>query len=205
MSEGQPLRFYANPVKYLLLLLTSAAFVIGGVWILHDPKMSASPFNVIMAWLVIGLFGLGILFFLIIFIRDAIFRLPVLHIDEQEWSTRTTLFVKKQTAKWQDIDHVAVYRQWRSQSAIRHRPEYMYWLVVHGVDPGKAARNSRFSARMYRLYPSLRESLMVVPLNNLFVRTTQEKVVRVIERIRARYDVELRLNQIQFDRQIHRL
>lgn len=205
MSEGQPLRFYAKPLKLLLLLLGSAIFVAIGYLLLRDPRMSANLFNVVMAWAAIILFGLGVAFFLIIFIRDAVFRLPVLQIDERGWVTRTTLFVKKQTTKWQDIDHVAIYRQWTRQSLIRRRPEYMYWLVVHGVDPSKVARRPRFSARMYRFYPALREALMVVPLNNLFVRMTQEKVERVLASIRDRYDDELRLNQIRFDTQIHRL
>lgn len=205
MQEGGPLRFYANPLKLVLLTLGSAIFVAVGYLILRDPRMSANPFNVVMAWVAIVFFGLGVVVFVIIFIRDVVFRRPVLAIDEQGWVTRTTLFVKKQTAKWQDIDHVAIYRQWARQSLIRRRPEYMYWLVVHGVDPSKVARRSRFSARMYRFYPALREALMVVPLNNLFVRPTQEKVERVLERIHARYDVELRLNQIRFDTQIHRL
>lgn len=205
MQEGGSLRFYANSLKLVLLVLGSAIFVAVGYLILHDPRMSANPFNVVMAWVAIVFFGLGVVVFVIIFIRDVVFRRPVLAIDEQGWVTRTTLFVKKQTAKWQDIDHVAIYRQWARQSLIRRRPEYMYWLVVHGVDPSKVARRSRFSARMYRFYPALREALMVVPLNNLFVRPTQEKVERVLERIHARYDVELRLNQIRFDTQIHRL
>lgn len=205
MQEGGSLRFYANSLKLVLLVLGSAIFVAVGYLILRDPRMSANPFNVVMAWVAIVFFGLGVVVFVIIFIRDVVFRRPVLAIDEQGWVTRTTLFVKKQTAKWQDIDHVAIYRQWARQSLIRRRPEYMYWLVVHGVDPSKVARRSRFSARMYRFYPALREALMVVPLNNLFVRPTQEKVERVLERIHARYDVELRLNQIRFDTQIHRL
>jgi hypothetical protein len=205
MSEDKALRFYARPLKLVLLILAPAAFVALGIWMLRTPDISADQFNVVVAWAAVGFFGLGAVVLLIIFVRNVVFRLPVLQIDEQGWVTRTTLFVKKQTANWQDIDHVAIYRQWARQSLIRRRPEYMYWLVVHGVDPTKVARRSRFSARMYRFYPALGEALMVVSLNNLFIRPTEEKVERVIERIRARYDVELRLNQIRFDTQIHRL
>ncbi len=59
MSEGQPLRFYANPLKFLLLLLASAIFVAIGIWMLHTPTTSAKPSNVVIAWLAIGFFGLG--------------------------------------------------------------------------------------------------------------------------------------------------
>jgi hypothetical protein len=122
-----------------------------------------------------------------------------LAIDEQEWVTRTTLFVKKQAANWQDIDHVAIYRQQLGQR------QTMYYLVVHGADPSKVARRSRFSARMYRFYPALRESLMVVPLNNLFLRETPVKVERLLERIRTRYAYELQRYGIDVETEIHAL
>ena len=205
MSEGQPLRFYAKPLKLVLLFIGSAIFVALGAWMLRTPGTSANPVNVVAAWAAIGFFGLCGVVFIIGILHDVVFRRAVLEIDAQGWSYSPPLFVKQQTANWRDIDHVAIYRQWARQSLIRRRPEYMYWLVVHGVDPGKAARTSRFAARLYRFYPALRAALMVVPLNNLFVHTTQEKVERVLERIHARYDLELRLNQIQVDTQIYRL
>ena len=59
MSEGQPLRFYANPLKFLLLLLASAIFVAIGIWMLHTPAIGAKSPNVVVAWLAIGFFGLG--------------------------------------------------------------------------------------------------------------------------------------------------
>ena len=205
MSEDKALRFYARPLKLVLLILAPAAFVALGIWMLRTPDISADQFNVVVAWAAVGFFGLGAVVLLIIFVRDVVFRLPVLQIDEQGWVTRTTLFVKKQTANWQDIDHVAVYRQWLRDRSIRHRPKYMYWLVVHGVDPGKVARNSRFAARRYRFYPALWESLMVVPLNNLFIRTTPEKVEQLLARIRATYDSELHQYDIRVDTETHPL
>ncbi|HEU4785403.1 MAG TPA: STM3941 family protein [Ktedonobacterales bacterium] len=199
MGEGQPLRLYANPLKLLLVLFASVIFVAVGLWILHDPRVSTNPVNVFIAWVTIVFFGLGVVIIPIIIIRDVVLRRAVLEINEQGWSCRSTLFVKKQTASWQDIDHVAIYRQQLSQR------QTMYYLVVHGVDPSKVARRSRFSARMYRFYPALRESLMAIPLNNLFVRTTPAKVAQILERIRMRYAYELRLYGVQVDTEIHAL
>lgn len=199
MREGQPLRFYANPVKFLLLLLGSSMFVAVGVWMLHDSTASASSSNVVIAWVAIAFFGLGVVVFLISIVHDIVLRRAVLEIDEQRWSYDPPLFVRKQTANWQDIDHVAIYRQRLGKRRT------MYYLVVHGVDASKAARTSRFAARMYSIYPALREALIAVPLNNLYVRTTPRKVEWVLESIHTRYAYELRLYGIQVDTEIHAL
>ena len=196
MREGQPLRFYANPVKFLLLLLGSAMFVAIGFWMLHDPKASAKPVNVFIGWAAIVFFGLGAVVFLIMHFRNLIVRRAVLQIDEQGWSYLSGLFVGTRTVNWQEIAHVALYRQRLGQGGT------MYYLVLHGNDPNKVTRAARFSARFY---PSLQGSLMTFPLNTLFVRTTPAKVERVLERIRTRYAYELRLYGIQVDTEIHAL
>ncbi len=87
MSEGQPLRFYGNPLKFLLLLLASAIFVAIGIWMLRTPTTSAIPSNVVIAWLAIGFLG-WVMVFLIGFIHDVVLRRAVLEIDEQGWSYR---------------------------------------------------------------------------------------------------------------------
>ncbi len=139
------------------------------------------------------------LVFLIGFIHDVVLRRAVLEIDEQGWSYSPPLFVVKQTANWQDIDHIAIYRQPVA------RRQTMYYLVVHGVDPSKVVRRSLFATRMYRFYPALREALMAVPLNTLFVRAKPAKVEQVLERIRTRYAYELHLYGIDVDTDMHRL
>lgn len=196
MSEGSPLRFYANPLKLLLLLLGSAIFVAIGLWMLHDSTESASSSNVVIAWATIVFFGLGVVVFLAMIIRDLVLRRAVLQIDEQGWSYQSGPFVGKRTINWQDIAHVGMYRQ-------RMGPgRTMYYLVIHGRNPNKETRTARFSARFY---PSLQGSLMTLPLNNLFVRTTPEKAGRLLERIRTRYAYELRLYGIQVDPAIRAL
>ena len=196
MREGQPLRFYASPVKFLFLLLGSAMFVAVGFWILQDSKARANSINVFIGWAAIVFFGLGVVVFLIMIIRDIVLRRAVLQIDEQGWSFLAGPFVGTKTVNWQDIAHVAIYRQRLGQGRT------MYYLVIHGKVPSKVTRATRFSARFY---PALRESLMTLPLNNLFVRTTPKKVARVLERIRTRYAYELQLYGIHVDTEIHAL
>lgn len=209
MRASQPLRFYANPVKLLLLLLVSTMFVAAGFWILREPAISAKPSTTLVAWLAIGFFGLGVIVFLIQILHDVVFRQPALQIDGLGWTYHPPLWAKKQTAYWQDIDHVAIYYQWMRESQIRHKPQYTYYLVVHGIEPRIPAHVSRFSRvamrLYYRHYPELEDALMAAPLNNLFVRTTPEKVERVLERISTTYDVELRLYDILVDTEIRPL
>ncbi|HEY1387065.1 MAG TPA: STM3941 family protein [Ktedonobacterales bacterium] len=191
MRVGQPLRLYANPVKLVLLLLASAIFVAIGLLMLHDPKASA-----FIAWAAIVFFGLGVVVFLIMVIRDVVLRRAVLQIDERGWSYRSGSPVGSRTVNWQDIAHVALYRQQMGPGRT------MYYLVVHGRDLNKVTRAAHFSARFY---PSLQGSLMMLPLNYLFVRTTPKKVKGVLERIRTRYGYELQLYGIQVDAEIHAL
>jgi hypothetical protein len=196
MSEGHPLRFYANPIKLLLLLLASLIFVVIGLLMLHDPKASARPSNVAIAWAAIVFFGLGAGVFLVMNFRNLIVRRAVLQIDEQGWSYLSGPFVSTRTVNWQDIAHIALYRQRMGRGGT------MYYLVLHGKSPNKVTRAARFSARFY---PSLQGSLMTLPLNNVFVRTTPKKVERLLERIRTRYAYELHLYGVQVDAQIDAL
>jgi hypothetical protein len=168
MSAGHPLRLYANPVKISLYLLGSAVFVIGGLLILRHPTVSTSALTIAAAWVAIVFFGVGTAISLLMFIRDVIFRRALLRIDEQGWTYRATLFLRKQTASWRNIEHIGIYRQWIGESRFRHRARYMYWLIAHGTDLQKVARVTR-DPLSARFYATLREALIAVPLNTLFV------------------------------------
>jgi hypothetical protein len=192
MKESDLLRFYANPMKLLLLILGSGMFVAIGVWMLRTPGVTDHSSNVVRAWLVIGVFGPGVIVFLILILRDVIFRQPVLQIDGQGWSCRTRFFVKQQTIHWQDIERVGMYCQDLGQR------RKMFYLVIHGNNPNSVAHvtTPRF---VTRFYPVLQGALLTLPLNNLFVRATPQKVERVLERICTRYAYELQLYRIDVD------
>ena len=199
MRDGQPLRFYASPVKVLLFVLGSAAFVAAGIWMLRTPGMSAKPFNVLIAWAAIVFFGFGEIVFLITAIQEVLLRRPVLQVDEQGWLFRPALFARKQVASWRNIKHVALYRQQLGQA------RSMYYLVIYGSNPDKEARASCLAARMYRFYPAMAGALMVVPLNSLFVRITPKNVELILERICTTYAQELRSYGIQVDPEVQPL
>ncbi|HET8905396.1 MAG TPA: STM3941 family protein [Ktedonobacterales bacterium] len=198
MHGGKPLRLYANPVKISLYLLGSAAFVVAGLWLLRHPTANTSALTIAAAWVAIVFFGIGTAIFLLMFIRDVVLRRAILRIDEQGWTYRATLVLRKQTASWQDIEHIGIYRQWMGESRFRRRARYMYWLIAHGTDLQKVARVIRdpFSAR---LYPALRGSLIAVPLNMLFFRVSPQKLNRMLARIRTEVAFELRLYGVQVD------
>lgn len=196
MRNGQPLRFYASPVKVLLFVLGSAAFVAAGFWMLRTPGMSAKPFNVLIAWAAIVFFGFGEIVFLITAIQEVLLRRPVLQVDEQGWLFRPALFARKQAASWRNIKHVALYRQQLGQA------RSMYYLVIHGANPDKGTLRTRFATRFY---PAMAGALMVVPLNSLFVRITPKNVEPILERICTTYAQELRSNGIRVDPEVQPL
>jgi hypothetical protein len=194
MRTGQPLCLYANPLRLLFLFLFCAAFAVGGLFMVRDP--AGVPCGAVGSWLCLVFFGFATVIVFLQLVRDGILRRPVLRIDEQGWYSRPTLFMGKRTAYWQDIAHVGLYRQFLGQHAIPRTTSYAYYLVVHAKDPGKAARVS-LGPFATRFYPSLRGALIAVQLNPLFLRTTPNKVEKVLQQILSTYDFEIGLYGIQ--------
>lgn len=199
-------RFYANTVKYLLGILGGAALIACAAWLIQVSGPHAKPGGLAFLWGGIALFGFAVLVVIIAFIRDVVLRVPVFQVNDQGWSRQGKLFGKKKTANWQDIVHVGVYRQRIRRGLVGSLvAQNIYYIVVHGDDPNGSARVSPYTALNHRLYPGLRGALLVVPLNNLFLRATPAKVERILERIRAVYASEIRQYGIQIDTAIQRL
>jgi hypothetical protein len=188
MRTSHPLRLYANPLRLFFLCLLCTAFTVIGVLIVRDP--TGVPCGAVGAWLCLIFFGLCAAIIFLQLVRDGILRRPVLQIDEQGWSSRPTLFMRKRTAHWQDIAHVGLYRQFIGHGAST------YWLVVHAKDPNKVVRVS-FGPFAKRFYPSLRGAMMAVPLNQLFLRATPKKAEEVLRRLISTYEFEFTLYGIQ--------
>jgi hypothetical protein len=104
--------------------------------------------------------------------------------------------VRQQTVNWQDIERVAMYREWLGQA------RSMYYLVTYDRNHENAARGSCFGARFY---PALQGALMTTSLNNLFRRATPATVERVLKCIRTRYAYELQWYGIDVDTEIYAL
>jgi hypothetical protein len=178
------LRLYSNPFKQSLYLLGSLAFVAAGFLLLRDPKFRADPVNVVMAYIDIGFFGLGVLVFLLSMSREVLLRRPVLQVDSQGWTFNPALGQRPQQAAWQDIGRVTMYRQ-------RLQRNKMFYLVVEARTP-EDAPDSTVHKITTRFYPSLALALLAVPLNTVFMRTTPAKTARLLQRIRTTFADELR-------------
>ncbi|HEX8036313.1 MAG TPA: STM3941 family protein [Ktedonobacterales bacterium] len=189
MITSQPLRLYANPVKLLLLLLGSAVFVLIGFLMLQDAKVRSDASQTAMAYVAIAFFGLCSVVFIIMIVRDTVFRLPVLQIDGQRWNYKSPLGGKAQAVPWQNIRAIALFRQKLPRTST-------YYLVVYARDPQQAPR-PRTQAFTARFYPSLSGAAMSVPLNTLFVRTTPSKSKRLLERIVSTCAHEMQLHRVQ--------
>jgi hypothetical protein len=189
MSTSQPLRLYANPVKEFLYLLGSSAFVLVSFWLLQDPKVRANPSKIVTAYVAIVFFGLCSVVFLIMILRETVFRLPVLQIDALGWSYKPPLGGNAQAVPWQNIRAIAVLRQKMPRTS-------MYYLVVYARDPQQVP-HPRAQAFTARFYPSLSGAALSVPLNTLFVRTTPAKSKRLLDRIVSTYTHEIQLHRVQ--------
>ncbi len=202
MITSHSLRLYANPIRLLLYLLVFGAITLGGVWLLRTS--GGDPLLVVVGWIFIVFFGLGTAIFLAQFVRDVVLRRPILQIDEQGWSSRPSLVQGKRSASWQDIEDLGVYRQWAGQRGILRSTRYAYYLVVHGRRT-EIASHGRLDALSIRFYPLLQESMMAVPLNTLFLRTTPEKVEQVLRYILHTYSHEIQVRRIQASTEVRDL
>lgn len=195
MITSQPLRLYANPVKEFLYLLASAAFVSIGIFLLQDPKVRANPSKAVMAYAAIVFFGLGVVVFLIMIVRETVFRHPVLQIDAQGWNYTNPLGGKAQAVPWQNIRAIAVFRQKMPRTS-------MYYLVVYARDPQQVP-HPRTQAFTAHFYPSLSGAALSIPLNTLFVRTTPANSKRLLERIVSTCAPDIQLHRVQVSAEMY--
>lgn len=177
------LRLYNSPFKQSLYLLGSLSFVAVGLLLLSEPKFRASTPNVVMAYLCIGFFGLGVVAFLYSMARDLLVRRPLLEVDARGWTYHPALGQRAQHVPWQGVGRVALYRQ-------RVRSSRTIYLVLEARHPDEL-RPSRAQALTARFYPSMSLALMAVPLNTAYMRASSAKVERLLQRVQAEFSGEL--------------
>src|ERR1700761_3847115 len=95
------LRLYSNPLKQGLHLLISLVFVAIGVLMVRDPESKMA--TVILGYVCIAFFGLGLIVFPVSMAREFLLRRPVLQVDSQGWTFNPALGQRSQQASWQDI------------------------------------------------------------------------------------------------------
>lgn len=187
------LRLSSNPLKQSLYLLGSLVFVAVGILMLRDPK--ADTGTMVIAYLCIGLFGLGVVVFLFSLAREFLMRRPVLQVNSQDWTYNAALRPHPQYAPWQDIGRIAIFRQQLPHGR-------MFYLALEARNPDEVP-HSRMRSITASFYPSMSQAVMTVPLNTVFVRTTPAKVKRLLRRIEASFSDELHSYGIAVDDEIH--
>ncbi|MGO8950679.1 MAG: STM3941 family protein [Ktedonobacterales bacterium] len=193
MSVGGPLRLYFNTVKLLLYLLITGVFTLAGFWLQQNSE--ADPLFVLAGWVFLIFFGLATAAVLFMIVRNVIFRLPLLQIDEKGWTSRN-LLLQKRAASWPDIERIGIYRQWMGQPGLfRLGTTHTYYLVAYGKDRRKMTRDA-FWTTAERFHRSLHEASIAIPVNSVFLRTTPERVERLLEHVRTTYAHDLQLNGI---------
>jgi hypothetical protein len=183
LAVDQTLRIYSNPLKLILYFCASLGFVVAALLLLRDPTFRVNASKTAIAYVAVFFFGLGVIVFFVMLLRDGILRRPALQIDAHGWTYSPSLGFRSQRVSWQDIGGVAIYRQ-------QVRSSRMYYLVlnakhVEGLPP------SRARAMTTSLYPTLSHAAMSVPLNTVFMRTTPQKVEQLLRDIHARFANEM--------------
>lgn len=179
------LRLYANPLKLILYLVACLGFVAAGVFILYaaSSQGGAAIGVYVIAAVDLAFFGLGVVVFVIMLVRNLMFRRPVLTIDAHGWRYAQELGVRAQTVSWPEIASVAIFKQQINRTR-------MYHLVLEARNPAQLPA-SRVRSLTTRMYPTMAESLLIVPLNDVFVRATPAKLERLLQDIHTRFASEL--------------
>lgn len=195
MRTGYPLRFYASPVKLLMLMAIGLVFAGAGYWLKFHHGSRWSGYDVFMDYAVLVFGALCIIVFLLVFLYSVVLRHPVLEINAMGWQGRSFFFAKAQVVSWQDMRDVVVLRQPLSYG------NRAYYLVVNVKDPSRLShgRMRAFSARIYR---SLASAGMVIQINLMFARATPAKIDELLKRIAETCGYELHLYGVTLHRDI---
>jgi hypothetical protein len=186
LAVDHTLRLYRNPFKQLLYLLVSLGFVAVGVWMFSDPKVRADTPRTVIAYLTVGFFGLGVVVFLFSLARALLVRRPLLQVDAHGWTYDPPLGRNGGHVPWEDIGRVVLFCQ---HMPSRFRSDRRYFFVLEARHPDQV-RHSRVRAFTNRLLPVFSQSLMGFSVNDAFMRTTPEKVERLLQRIQAEFSDE---------------
>jgi hypothetical protein len=181
MSEGLPLRFYANPLRPALYLAHCAAFTAGGLWLVRTSGLHTKPFLFAAGWASLIIFGPATAVFLVTFIVHVLLRRPVLRIDSQAWTYVVGLSPRAQRVEWQRIERIALFWQQIGGYA-------QCMLVLFGSTDQAAQTLQGLRTRARRRFPMLQGSILGMPLNPIFYQMTPdlcEKLLQRIERVSA--------------------
>jgi hypothetical protein len=188
------IRYYFSILKLMLLLLASLAFVANGWPMIHA---GAHP---IIAWLGVGFFGLGALVILGELILTVIFRLPMLDKPALQITDDGISSVLPFTpwahsfVPWADVARINI-RRWRYA-----RGRSFASLVVHVRNPD--AYMSQKAQRFAEAWdPSMKDTVITVPLIFIFVWVSATRRAQMLERIKTTFAPELIQHNIWIDQE----
>lgn len=181
MRDMREIRYYASIPKILLLLIASAAFVVGG-W-----AMRGSSDNVVIAWLAMIFFGFCGLVALAILFSAAILRLPLLVIDSTGITARQALLPwwKTKFVPWPDITRIGV------RTTRGARGSSFSQLLVYARDRERYNPSARGRRFVDTFAPSLSGVALTAPFAMLLVWASRKRCLAVVERIKQNFVSEI--------------
>ena len=169
---------YVSPWKIVFYLIVSAAFVVGGYLIGLRPGARPDTFDLVMAGLTVGLFGLGVIVFGAQLINQVIARRPVVEFTAEGLRYRPSLLRRKETRiPWSQIASISVYRQRTGRATMS------YLAIIPRSPQLDAALAQGAQLAAFSLLRGLQSAL--VPLNAAYLRVTPARCARLLAEIQA--------------------
>jgi hypothetical protein len=106
-ENAYPLRFYANPLKLMFLLIVMLLACACAAIILFLP-VATSSVGVGTAYVLLALFGFGVIAYLILIALLVIMRRPLLEIDNRGWTYRNPFTFGERFLAWANIASISI-------------------------------------------------------------------------------------------------
>lgn len=194
MLPQREIRYYFSILKLVLLLLASLLFVAIG-W-----PMTHSGANPIIAWLCVGFFVLSALVILGVLILAVIFRLPTLSrpalqiTDDGISSVLPFTPWARSFVPWVDVARIRI----RAQRHARGRSFASLVVHVRNSDAYMSQKAQQFAEAWD---PSMKDTVINVPLIFVFVWVSAARQAQMLERITTTFAPEIIRHNIQVDQE----
>ncbi len=181
MIPQREIRYYTSIPKLLLTLIGALGFVAVG-WL--TAMAGASP---ILTWMVIGFFGFVALGMLVQIALVVVFRKPTLVVSDSGITASPYALQPKRVTMipWQEIAGIGICVQKLPRTT-------QYYFVVQARRPEYAlAASSGMQRVSAKVYPSLAQAAINLPLTLLFLFATRNRRAQLLERIKTTFGSEL--------------
>jgi hypothetical protein len=178
VNTRYPLRLYASPLRLIVPLIASLAFLAIGYPMVFNPGAQSGSWNTVVGLSVLVFFGLGLILFGIEFVVLVVARRPLLEVTPEGWRYRSsTLYLKTASASWQEIGHVGLYQQQTGRSSAT------YIVLIRASEALRAAIAQGTPA--ISLQESFARDAQRIPLTLAYFSVTPNVCERLLADIRA--------------------